>query len=266
MRTLRQGLKGKDVTAWQFFLLGQELYPHRVDGDFGPLTHAATIEFQKNHSLYDIDGIVGNKTYAAAMVLGFALVPNDNEGQRGPNWPPPPDFPPLVGQAARQEVFGKFKYTPAPVDGNPEAIAVDAGWVKDNIVKVEIPQLVGVKYVPRGRKIFLHKLAADPVQSLFKEWQKSKLMPLVKTWAGSWVPRFIRGSRTTLSNHAFGTAFDINVQWNLLGTQPALVGEVGSVRELVTIANDWGFYWGGHYGYGRSGGRPDGMHFEIARI
>jgi hypothetical protein len=38
-----------------------------------------------------------------------------------------------------------------------------------------------------------------------------------------------------------------------------LVGEKGSVRELVPIANRWGFYWGGHYN-----GRPDGMHFEVA--
>jgi hypothetical protein len=32
------------------------------------------------------------------------------------------------------------------------------------------------------------------------------------------------------------------------------------VRELVEIANEWGFYWGGHFT------RKDGMHFEIAKI
>ena len=258
MRTLRQGLKGKDVTAWQYFLRGQELYPYRADGDFGPQTHAATLEFQKAHSL-DVDGIVGNKTYAAAMVLGFELVTNDDEGQRGPNWPPPPDFPPLVGQAARQAVFGKFKFHSAGYDGNPEAIVIEGTWAKDNIVKVEIPQLSTVKYAPRGRKIQIHALAQAPIEKLFRQWEKAKLMPLVLTWGGSWVPRFIRGSRTTLSNHAFGTAFDINVPWNYLGTQPALVGEKGSVRELVTIANDLGFYWGGHFS------RKDGMHFELAK-
>jgi hypothetical protein len=42
---------------------------------------------------------------------------------------------------------------------------------------------------------------------------------------------------------------------------PALKGELGSVRELVPLANRHGFYWGGHFR-----GRPDGMHFEAARI
>ena len=34
----------------------------------------------------------------------------------------------------------------------------------------------------------------------------------------------------------------------------------GSVRQLVPIANELGFYWGGHFN------RRDGMHFEMARI
>ena len=64
-----------------------------------------------------------------------------------------------------------------------------------------------------------------------------------------------------MSNHAFGSAFDINAEQNTLGTRPPLVGQHGSVRQLVPIANKWGFYWGGHFG-----GRQDGMHFEIAFI
>jgi hypothetical protein len=74
------------------------------------------------------------------------------------------------------------------------------------------------------------------------------------------VPRFIRGSRTTLSNHAFGTAFDINCDFNRLGHTPALMGERGCVREMVRIAHENGFYWGGHFT------RLDGMHFEVAKL
>lgn len=74
------------------------------------------------------------------------------------------------------------------------------------------------------------------------------------------MPRFVRGSRTTLSNHSWGTAFDINYAWNCLGALPALRGEKGSVRELVPIAHRHGFYWGGHFS------RRDGMHFEVARV
>lgn len=46
-----------------------------------------------------------------------------------------------------------------------------------------------------------------------------------------------------------------------LGAQPALSGQKGSVRDLVGIANEHGFYWGGHF---RT--RLDGMHFEVARL
>jgi hypothetical protein len=96
---------------------------------------------------------------------------------------------------------------------------------------------------------------------LWKAWQAKSVLPLVLTFGGSFVPRFIRGSRTVLSNHAFGSAFDINVAWNLLGNTPALVGQKGSVRPLVSIANEYGFYWGGHFN-----SRRDGMHFEVAKI
>lgn len=105
-----------------------------------------------------------------------------------------------------------------------------------------------------------HKECAYQLQQFFIEIEKEGLLHLVKTYAGAYYPRFVRGSRTVLSNHSYGTAFDINVAWNGLGKTPALVGQTGSVRELVPIANKWGGYWGGHFS------RPDGMHFEVARI
>ncbi|MCF6210219.1 MAG: M15 family metallopeptidase [Gammaproteobacteria bacterium] len=59
-----------------------------------------------------------------------------------------------------------------------------------------------------------------------------------------------------------GSAFDINYQWNRLGAIPALEGQKGSVREFAGIANEHGFFWGGH-----SQGRPDGMqHCELAQV
>ena len=72
----------------------------------------------------------------------------------------------------------------------------------------------------------------------------------------------IRRSREVpqLSNHSFGSAFDINATQNWLGDMPAICGQKGAVRELVEAANRCNFYWGGHYGE-----RKDGMHFEITR-
>jgi hypothetical protein len=54
--------------------------------------------------------------------------------------------------------------------------------------------------------------------------------------------------------------FDVNFEWNRMGTVPALRGDKGSVRERVPIANEHGFYWGGHFS------RRDGMHFEPAQL
>jgi hypothetical protein len=63
----------------------------------------------------------------------------------------------------------------------------------------------------------------------------------------------------TLSNHAFGSAFDINVADNEFKGSPAQCPARGAVRELVKPANELGFYWGGHFS-----SRVDGMHFEFA--
>lgn len=179
-----------------------------------------------------------------------------------PNWmPPAPDFPPLISTADRQRVFGAFRFAPAPVPGNPEAIRILDNWAQENVVRVVIPQLVGVQGAPTDGAVWFHKKAIGQLLGLFEAWEKAGLIHLVETWAGSFVPRFIRGSRSQLSNHAFGTAFDINAAWNGLGAQPAKVGMHGSVRELVPIASKYGFFWGGHYSR-----RRDGMHFEVAKL
>lgn len=72
-------------------------------------------------------------------------------------------------------------------------------------------------------------------------------------YAGCYYPRFIANT-TTLSNHAFGLAFDINTPGNQRGT----VGEID--RDVVAIFERWGFAWGGHWQW------TDPMHFELSRI
>lgn len=179
-----------------------------------------------------------------------------------PNWiPPAPDFPALISTADRQRQFGAFKFAPAPQSGNPEAIRILDGWAEANIVRVVIPQLVGIEGAPTDGSVRFHRAAAEQLQGLFQAWDDAGLLHLVETWGGSYVPRFIRGSRSVLSNHAFGTAFDINAAWNGLGAMPAKAGMHGSVRELVPLAGKFGFFWGGHYTK-----RRDGMHFEVAKL
>jgi len=249
---LRRGDKGAPVVEWQTVLVtaGESLSPYGADGDFGRLTEEATRRYQRARGLFP-DGIVGPKTWATA---GAVEEPSEPERVR-------PPFKPLYGQAAREAAWGRFEYVSEPVPGNPEAIRITDDWVRQSIMAVDVPQLRGIAGAPRNGRAYLHKRIAPQFLALWKDWEDANLLHLVKSWAGMWVPRFIRGSRSVLSNHAFGTAFDINAPWNPLGAEPPRVGETGSVRQLVPYAWDRGFYWGGDFP-----NRPDGMHFEATEV
>lgn len=258
MRVLKPGTEGSDVRKWQTFLVGQRLAQFVPNGKFGPATRAATVAFQTRHGL-DPDGKVGNQTLGQAMLLGFELV--DFVGDRSSGFPKLPDFKPLVGTAARQQAFGRFSFVSAPQPDNREAIRITDDWERENIVRVAVPQIAGKKGAPSSGTVRFHRLAARQLRDLFEAWGKARMLERILTWDGSFVARFTRGSTTVLSNHAFGSAFDINAPFNPLGAEPALPGEKGCLFDLVSIAHDHGFYWGGHFGK-----RRDGMHFEVAQI
>ena len=233
-----------------------------ADGDFGPITRQASIDFQKAHNLFP-DGVVGNDTLGRGMQLGLQIIEDETppaQIEGNPNWPPRPTDLPIPPPARRDAFLGRIEFVPAPRPNNPEAIRITNGWDSTNITRVTVPQLIGVEGAPGDGRVSFHVKVADALKDLFQAWETAGLTDRVLSWAGSWSPRFIRGSTTELSNHAYGAAFDINVPWNPLGRRPALVGDRGSVRELVPIANQHGFYWGGHYKT-----RPDGMHFEFLR-
>lgn len=74
-------------------------------------------------------------------------------------------------------------------------------------------------------------------------------------WAWAWRP--VRGQNSGLSNHASGTAVDLNATNYPLGT--ALMANWRRLKILVRIAWFRGtIRWGGQYE-----GRKDQMHFEI---
>ena len=258
MQILRRGSEGDDVRRWQRFLIGQGVLTSAADGTFGPVTERATKAFQGRAKI-DRDGMVGPMTLAAALQRGFDLGFTDpHGGEEGIDWPPRPDFPPLVANVERARVFGEFRFESR--GPNTDDIRILDDWQKTNIAPVTLSPLIGVKGAPATGRIFVHRLVVEQVRALFDAWQEAGLIDALLTWEGSFAPRFVRGSRTTVSNHAWGTAFDVNFPWNRLGTTPALRGEKGSVRDLVPVAHEHGFYWGGHFS------RCDGMHFEVARL
>ncbi|MEV6879727.1 M15 family metallopeptidase [Amycolatopsis sp. NPDC051128] len=75
-----------------------------------------------------------------------------------------------------------------------------------------------------------------------------------------YAPRTIRGSTTTLSNHASGTAVDLNATAHPLGTDPHrnfTQQEIDRIHAILARTEGC-VRWGGDYT-----GRRDGMHFEI---
>lgn len=257
MKILRIGMTGSEVELWQNFLIGQGLLA-ASDGLFGPATEDSTKRFQRAHQL-NYDGVVGRMTIAMAVTLGFLEADDDPGVKVGSNWPPPAELKFLSG-TERERIFGKFAFVSEPQPNNPEAIRITDNWPTKNLEMVIVPQLQSIAGTNKGNILF-HRKAAKQLVNLWKAWETEGLLDHVLTWNGSYVSRYVRGSRTYLSNHSFGTAFDINASWNPLGAEPARVGKQGSVRELVELANYYGFAWGGHMT-----GRPDGMHFEVAKI
>jgi len=83
-----------------------------------------------------------------------------------------------------------------------------------------------------------------------------------KTWDDwGWAARPIRGS-STISNHASGTAIDLNATKHPMGVPTR---NTFSRAEIIRIHNRLKMYtgcirWGGDYS-----GRPDAMHWELDR-
>ncbi len=212
-------------------------------------------------------GHADTPSFAAALRAKAAGMPTAATGASvpdpkgsGTDFPPRPNFFPLKDEAARRELFGSFKFIPRPLPDNKEHIEIQGDWVAENIIDVKVSSKpIGGSRGPLTIKF--HRKAAEQLVALWADWEAAELLDRILSFDGGFSPRFIRGSTTSLSCHAFGCAFDINGQFNRLGVAPPLVGQKGSVRELVAIANKHNFYWGGHF---RT--RLDGMHFEIARL
>ncbi|WP_445632527.1 Peptidoglycan-binding domain 1 protein [Nostoc sp. DSM 114161] len=252
---LKRGNKGDAVFLWQNFLIGKGLL-NQADSIFGQDTEDATKAYQRSQGLKD-DGVVGGQTYGKALLEGLDAIEFESD------FPAKPTFSPLVSTGDRQSVFGTFDFEIDSIPGNREHIKILGNWIKDNIITVDIPELKPL--VSSGRMEF-HSKASAQLQGLWKAWKAQDLIKFILIFDGSFVPRLIRGAPLIkdfrkLSNHAFGSAFDINAGFNPLGHTPAFISQKGSVRLLVPTAHDYGFYWGGHFNT-----RKDGMHFEVAKI
>jgi hypothetical protein len=140
------------------------------------------------------------------------------------------------------DAVGVYRYT---VLGGGH-IAPDSAWVRAHITTEAVPILGAVTC---NRVVFPQLKAA--LQDIIDQGLSDKIHP--EQFAGCYYPRFIAGT-STLSNHAFGLALDINAVENQRGT----VGLID--RGVVAVFEKWGFTWGGDWRY------TDPMHFELNSI
>jgi hypothetical protein len=140
------------------------------------------------------------------------------------------------------DAVGAFQYT---VLGGGH-IAPQPSWVASHISTETMP-IIG--------PMTCNTLMFPQLRAALEEVRASGLASAIhpSQYGGCYVPRFIAGT-TTLSNHAFGLAFDLNVPENQRGT----VGQIN--RQVVAIFQRYGFTWGGVWHW------TDPMHFELNRL
>lgn len=272
-----------EVQRWQYFLLKQEISQvGSIDADFGLNSETATKFFQVKVGI-PANGKVDDRTLQKAKDLGYSILPDDYYDKRsGTGFPARPTNLSTPSDTTRNRDFTCFKFIQRPRDQRPDAEAIvqkgscdgsEPDWVAAHIVNIDVPQLKFARGF-NGR-FRCHSKTAPNFAALFAKWEEDDLLHLILSYEGCFVPRYKRNQAppgnnghsekkssdvTALSNHSFGSAFDINFVDNQLNQEPALCGRRGSVRELVASANEIGIFWGGHFS------NKDGMHFEISKL
>lgn len=154
----------------------------------------------------------------------------------------PSAFQSVMFYGSFAEAVGTYTYTPT-ADGK---VIPEPSWVSSHISTETMP-ILGAMTCNSAMMPQL-RAALEEIEAL---GLADEIHP--DEYAGCYYPRFIASS-TTLSNHSFGLAFDINVPGNERGT-------VGAIdRGVVAVFKRWGFAWGGDWKW------TDPMHFELQRI
>lgn len=178
-----------------------------------------------------------------AALTAVGLV--DNNGVRVTHsWDPPnPDG--LLGLARTKALLGEFDYR----INRDDSLTLDPAWVDANIVFAQ--------YSPIKVRASCHRRVIADLDAALAEIAALGLAPYFDVadtnhWGGCWNPRYARASSTvgSVSRHAWGMAFDLNVTTNPQGGRPRLD------CRIVRIFRKHGFAWGGNFLY------PDGMHVE----
>lgn len=120
-----------------------------------------------------------------------------------------------------------------------------------NMVVWDVPVNLEIGMIPK--KIYCNKDMVVPLSHAFNNLIQRGMVDELKTWDGCFNIRKKRGG-STMSLHSWGVAVDLNAFANCFGCKPKLTAK------FVKCFTDAGFDWGGTWG------KPDGMHFQLAKI
>jgi hypothetical protein len=142
-----------------------------------------------------------------------------------------------------------------PSDLSQMTLLSSNGWTASSD-----PNEIGVKSYPvKGSTIKLRCASkCAPLLVGFAAEFHALIEPIDEGTLDDWsyTFRMIRGSRDRLSNHASGTAIDLNATKHPLGKVGTFPSE--KVPMIRALAKKYGLRWGGDYT-----SRADEMHFEI---
>ncbi len=151
----------------------------------------------------------------------------------------------VLGAAWNKSGTQRFLTITEPVD-----------WQAKYIVTVKVPE------VPKLNPLRVHRRVAPQFIAFFKAVAAKGLAgQIVDHNNGSLALRSIDNS-TTPSNHAYGTAIDLNTGTNGQHTAGAKRGTPSSLSPLADFCADFGLFWGNWY----REARRDPMHFEAVHM
>ncbi|TCS82463.1 putative peptidoglycan binding protein [Tepidibacillus fermentans] len=110
---LKRGDEGPFVSDLQTMLKNVGFSPGPIDGNFGPLTEGAVIDFQR-YAHITVDGIAGPQTYRALVKYGGLGGSTGGESGRQEVTPPPPTKEEII--AMRSSYFRSVAGVRQPYD------------------------------------------------------------------------------------------------------------------------------------------------------
>lgn len=129
------------------------------------------------------------------------------------------------------------------------------GWPANDVTRTQSYKIPG-----STRAVRLVKGDAGAILVHFAAWFHANIEPVDRGEFDDWgyAERNIRGSSTTLSNHASGCALDLNATLHPLAKSGTFPGtKAAKIRKQLKVYEGV-IRWGGDYH-----GRKDEMHFEI---